>query len=218
MNTDNPPIICAAYHDELLRLACGDITEPSDALKTHLEACPACRDSGAASRELVQGLQAALEPEALPDELVARIQARLDAAATPTRTIWTGRLRLVCTVAAAAVLTALLVPWGLRTYSPATTGTEATTISLSADDASTIVAAITLLNWDSPEYSVEALEEKIEDIAQTVERDSRARMLLPWGREDDWDVPADDAGRTGLPSPAICAAPRWSDSVFPAAT
>ena len=218
MSAEDREIICVEHRDELLRLTCGDITEPSAALQAHLEACPACHDSAAASRELVRSLQAALKPEPLPDELVARIRAQLDSKSAPARTSWTVPLRMAGMVAVAAVLAALIVPWGVRSSSPPTTGGGATGVSLSEDDASTIVAAVALLRWDSPEYSVEALEEKIADIAQTVERDTGAKTLLPWGRDDDWDVPVDDAGRTGLRSPSICAAPHWSDSVCPAAT
>jgi hypothetical protein len=216
MSTDHPPTNCTAYQDELLRLTCGDIAEPSDSLRAHLEACPACRESAVAARELIRSLEAALAPEPLSDELVARIHARFDTAAAPTRMVWTMKFRVACTVAAAAAVTALLVPWGLRTHSPATTGTEIAEIKLSAEDATTIVAAFTRLDWDSPEYSVEALQEKIEDITQTVERDKGAQTLLPWGRDDDWDVPVNDTGRTELRSPSICAVPERSGGVGPA--
>lgn len=217
MNAEDLESPCVEYRDELLRLTCGDIAAPSDALRAHLDACRTCRESVAAGRELVRSLQVALKPRPLPDDLVARIHTRLDMAPTPIRTIWTPKVRVACTVAAAAALTAVLVPWSLRTHSPATTGPKPAEISLSAEDASTIVAAVTFLDWDCLEYSVEALEEQIDDIANTVEGGTGATTLLPWGRDDDWDVPAEDAGRAGLRSPPVCAAPRWADSVCPAA-
>lgn len=213
MSTDNLETICLEYRDELLRLACGDVAEPSATLAAHLAECAACRDALADSSALAVSLRAALEPEPLPDRLLARIQARLDAGPIRERPAWTVSLRVAYTVAAAGLLAAVIVPWALRPAAPRTAGTATTGISLSEDDTSAIAAAIGVLRWDSTEYRVEALQKKVDGVAQTLEQGAKARTMLPWSRDDDWDVPAADAGQSALPTPALCAAANGAGSI-----
>ena len=178
---------CETVQGDLVRLVCGDVAEPSAALAAHLKACPSCRAALAESRELVNALQDALAPGPLSDRLVADIQARLaarGAARSPVRVI---ALLVPCAVAACLAL-ALLIPWRLAP-SPETTGPESVAVATASADEP----------WDSPsQSSVDAFVKDLEQAAGALEKQRAANSVLPWGPEDDWDVPTDHKGASRI--------------------
>ncbi len=184
MSTKQPNNACDSLGHELVRLMCADAAEPAPELRAHLAECAACRELLASSRDLVGALRVALKPEPLPSRLATRIKAELDERTSPGRSTWLVRLSLVGTAAAACLLAALLGP--SATIPP----TAPMVMELSSADAVAIVDAYAALQWEGTvAYSVEALSERIEDVSQTLTPGAEARSGLPWGPEDDWDVP-----------------------------
>ncbi len=195
---------CDDVRDELLRLTCGETGDPSAALSFHLENCTTCREVLDGSREMVDALRMALQPEPLPERLEADIRTRLDGQTVERHAAWPLRLCAIGTAAAACLLIGLVI------HNNATRQAEPSPASvpqfeLSGDDAAAIVAACSLLGWDSPvEYSTGVLSERVEDMTRTVTRDPAGRTILPWGPEEDWDLPAGDRGSSAIRSPALC--------------
>jgi hypothetical protein len=178
---------CETVQGDLVRLVCGDVAEPSAALAAHLQACATCRATLAASRDLVDALQDALAPGPLSDRLVADIQARLAtraAARSPARVI----ALLVPCAAAACLALALLIPWRLAPSSE-TTGPGSLAVAAANGDEP----------WDSPsQSSVDAFVKDLEKAAGALEKQRAANSVLPWGPEDDWDVPTDHKGASRI--------------------
>lgn len=179
---------CQAVRDELTRLVCGDVAEPSPALRSHLADCAACREHLGESRELVGALRAALRPELLPERLRTYVDARLDAQTVARPVMWPFPLRLACAAAAAGLLAAILMPWSGRGPAPGLGGRQTPAIVLSEKDTRVIGAvwaAWEFLGWESAaEYAVVYLSARIEDVTRTMERDpgANAVALGPGGR------------------------------------
>jgi hypothetical protein len=172
------------FRDEALRLACGDQSEPSPELAEHLARHPAECERLEEDRAVIETVRAAIAPEPLPGRLVARIDRELDAVRVPRRPAWVRPLRLCSAAAAACFLAALMSPFekAVRTQEP--------DFALDRSEAATIAAAFGAILWESPaEESVAYLSDRVKDVARCVERDPEAESSLPWGPEDDWDVP-----------------------------
>lgn len=200
MNAEQQQNACGRHQMELVRVMWEQGAEPSAALRAHLASCPLCREELDAARELAAPLRAALRPEALREGLEAEIRARVVARSTNQGLPWA--LRVGTAAVAAALLLAVLVPHSRPTRSTAE-------VTLSADDAAVIASTYTLLNWESPlEDSVEYLSTRIKDATQRVERQSGAPSTLPWGPEDDWDLPVGDEETSRIRAgQRLCAAP-----------
>jgi predicted anti-sigma-YlaC factor YlaD len=190
---------CARHRDELLRMMCDEAAEPSAALQTHLVLCDACRTALAASGELAAALRHALRPEPLSDDALPNFRRRLMAESFRARLIRPGLLAVACTAVAAGLLAALMLPWPGRPSAARMSNSSAQdTISLSDDDAATIMAAFACVGWEGPtETSVGLLAEQVSDMAQAVGRETGAKTGLPWGPDDDWDLPANGSGAVG---------------------
>jgi anti-sigma factor RsiW len=194
MNTESHGQDCAAHAGEMAHLTCDPDAGPSADLREHLELCSACTDRLESAQDLMQALTVALAPEPLPGELTRRIRRELDDSRTPPRFFWLSPGRIGAAAAAAIVLAALLLPRGGSGPSGAGSG-DAQTVKLSARDAAEIVHALALVPWEGTlDYSVGVLEEGVGDMADTIEGRSEARRYIPWGPEDDWDMP--EAGET----------------------
>lgn len=211
MNFEQTRGECDGYRDELLRVACRDLATPSETLQAHLAACPTCCATLESSRSLVGALQLALEPEPLPEGLQAEIWARLDAPIRRIQSVPAWMRTGVATAAVAAcVLLAILFPRGFQpgiwTSAPDQTGE----IALSKEDMAAIAEAYAVLRWDDPaDHVLQVLATRTEDVAEAVEGTSDSRSGLPWGPQDDWDVPATKVESSILEAvPAVCAAGR----------
>jgi predicted anti-sigma-YlaC factor YlaD len=198
MNSDQKHTICDTYRDDLLRVACGDAPQPPAELAAHLRLCAACRDELQTAQELLANLRTALEPETLSPAVAEQICARLEIAAARSRRRIPGWLRVGCTAAAAAVLTAVL--WPHKFTPPRTLESPAVVVELTPQEASDLLAAYSLLGWDSlTDESIQELGSRVQSITQRVERQSTAAEALPWRAEDDWDLPAGPTGTSAGP-------------------
>jgi len=198
---------CVGQRDELTRLMC-EAAEPSRALRAHLAACGACRETLAANRKLADALRTALQPEPLPAALAARIRGAMDKRAckaeaceaelrtTGART-WVWPWRIATGAAAAALAAAVLVP-ALLPKAPQTGGRRAGDVALTGDEAAVAATCWGLTAWDGPmEDAVQYIAGRVNDVTRTVARDPAGERLLPWGAEDDWDVPKEGGGAFG---------------------
>lgn len=192
MSIEQPEVPCGAFEAELSRAMC-DPAETSAALRSHLEACAACRAALASGRELVGKLRGALRPEARSDSLTLCIRARLDSQTRTPPHLRLQPLRLVGAAAAACLLATSLGPWGASWHTVTRSGDSWAEAGLTREDAAAITAAVAFSRWNGAvEYGLQELAERVADLAQSVEAHSGAGSGLPWGREDDWDTPADD--------------------------
>ncbi len=200
---------CDAFADELLRLCCGDDEHPSPALTEHLDACPRCQAAFDQTADLVGTVRELVEPEPLTAETTQRIRAAFDPRVTHRATYRLWSLRLAGMAVAACLLFALAWP-GTSTDTARVTASTNGGIALSADDAAVIVAAYSQFAWEGPtEYSVELLEEQVDDVTQQVQRRAKAESYLPWDSDDDWDLPAsNETDTSAAPSPAVAVAAR----------
>jgi len=193
---------CAAVRRELLRYEGPlDVSLPR-ALRAHLDACTGCRAEWVEQRELLAALRAALAPEPLPKSTVRQIETRL--LQRHVRRYRPALLRAAGVAVAAGIVGVLLLP--SRTDQPSQPVEKpAAGVTITADDAAAIAAAVGVLTWDSPvDYSLNGLAERVQDTAQQLGRERGSTTLLPWSAEDDWDMP----GGTGESSqgPAL----RWT--------
>ncbi len=176
---------CGRFRDDLLLLACGDV-EPSACSHEwleHLAACPECRVALLETRETVAILATALKPEPLCADLQSAILSpivRTTGVARPARLT---PLHGIGFAAAAGLILALMLPvndgW-----------TRAAPLRLSADDERELVAAYAVLQWDTPvDFAIERVSEIIDEVYGSIEHDSNAASILPWGPDDEWDAP-----------------------------
>jgi hypothetical protein len=206
MNCERQPDICDRHRAELLRLMY-DGAQPSAELQSHLAACGLCRQTLESWRKLTGPLRAALEPEPLPGELARCICDRLDARPVARRGARLVPLSVAWAAAAACLVAAILIGWPGRNRPPANIEPGEERIELSEADAALIVAACTRWGWDSPaDYLVEAVAEQVEQVARAMQRQEDAGGLLPWGPEDDWDLPAANLDASSRrPTGRLCA-------------
>jgi anti-sigma factor RsiW len=184
-----------------------DDAQPSADLQSHLADCGTCRRMLETWPELAGSLRAALEPETLTDELARSIRERLDAQTVARRPAWLVPLSVACTAAAACLVVAILVGWPGRNRPVANTQPGEERIELSDADTALIVAACMRWGWDSPaDYLVDVVAEQVEHVARGMQQQEDAGGLLPWGPEDDWDLPPANSGASGRrPTGRLCA-------------
>ncbi len=173
-----------------------DAGEMSPALRAHLATCATCRAALDAAQRISGALREALHPEPLSEQAAQTLRRRL---ATQSSQRWLSRPhlhRLVGTAVAAGLVAALLVPWWWhRSASPAPKSSASGEIALSSEDAATILAAFTCVGWEgTTEASVSLLADQVSGVARAVQREAGVETYLPWSRENDWDLPADEGG------------------------
>lgn len=190
MNTEQPGAACHGWEPELVRLACGELTEPSAALCAHLAVCADCRARVESDPPLVAELRTALAAEPLPSDFVARVHRRLLVREPAARFAGSAVFRLVATAAAAGLFVAFLWP-GAGTSRDPTPAVVPETTRITDADAATIVAAWVLSGGDPwLDEPVDAVTSRINEVSRALERRAGARCPLPWAPEDDWDLPA----------------------------
>ena len=149
-----------------------------------------------ANDALLTSLRDALRPEPLRPAFANRIRADWERRAMPA-----GRLRLpafhiVGLAAAACLMVALLLP-STRTRQPVAP------VALSSDEAAAIVAAYGVLAWEGPmDGSLDVIGASLDEIERALGPGSESRNLLPWGNEDNWDIPPaaeDGASQSWMP-------------------
>lgn len=201
MNSDSRNSTCDDRRDELVRLACDSTAVPSPELREHLANCPRCRRKLAADRQLLGDFGAALQPEPLSDELAARIAERLAAQTGVMRGRWFSALPVVGAAAAACLLIAFLVSRGTQ---PSMEDSRVR-LGLTQSDETAIAEAYALLLWESADFSVDSLAERVEQAVQAVGRAPGRNAVLPWSADDDWDVPEASTESSGLNAvPEVC--------------
>lgn len=195
MSSDPARQHCAVYQDELLRLTCGHTAALSPELEAHLASCPTCREELDTNLHMHAELAEALAPEPLPTNFTQRIRREIDQinhSRTPRHlSLW----RWVNAAAAACLLATLVWPvnWQnkLTANNPAPQEQQ---IALTDEDAAVIVAAFTTLNWESTvEETVDHLATRVDDVSRRLQREASEDSILPWGPDDDWDLPSTDA-------------------------
>ncbi len=140
-----------------------------------------------ANDELLPALRAALRPEPLPPALVSRIRAAWYGRSAPIRRLSLRPFHLLGTAAAAAVLIAVLLQTGRVDRASESVGA----VALSSDETAAIVTAIGTIAWEgSAEYLLDVVDASLDDVERTLQRKANSATLLPWGRDDDWDLPA----------------------------
>lgn len=190
MSTEQPGAACHGWEPELVRLACGETTEPSPALRAHLAVCGACRAYVASVPRLMAELRTALAAEPLPSDFVAQVQRRLLVREPAARFTGSTVFRLVAAAAAAGLFVAFLRP-GAGTSRDPTPAVVPETTRITDADAATIVAVWVLSGCDPwLDEPVDAVTNRINEVSRALERRAGARGPLPWAPEDDWDVPA----------------------------
>ena len=111
----------------------------------------------------------------------------------PTRAVRPPRLTPLHAIGfavAAGLILAMLLPLN-------ETWTRDLSIELTADDERELIAAYAVLQWNTPlDFAIERVSETIDDVYGSIERDSNAASVLPWGPDDEWDAP------TGQESPS----------------
>ena len=187
--------------DALLQWACGD-RALSPTLQDRLTGDATLRTEFEETRELVQELRTALQPEALPEEFRQRISADLDKQVSARPPLVFHPFRVAGLAAAAAVVLALLGPWSWSPFAHRS-------MSLSDDETEEIVAVCRMLDWngnqDSLDDSLSRISAGIEKIEQRVERESGVQTYIPWSVDDDWDTaPEDRKSWAPRSSPPIC--------------
>lgn len=159
-------------------------------------------ENGSEFRELLRDLRSALQPTPLPETLTTRIRSDWDARRRSSAWRWTPTLNFIGLAAAACLTLAVLSPTSVE---PVTGGNN---LDLSPDDAAEIVAAYDVLSWDnSTSYSLNAVGASLDRVQKNLNREPDGGGL-PWGADDDWDVPAasDNGSSRGCDAPdAWCA-------------
>lgn len=190
MNSEQLGAACHTWEPELVRLACGETTEPSPALHTHLAICRECRAYVESAPQLVTKLRTALVAEPLPSNFLAQVHRRLLVPEPAARFAGGTVFRLVAAAAAAGLFAAFLWP-GAGTSRDPTPAAVPETTRLTDADAATIVAVWVLSGCDPwLDEPVDAVTSRINEVTRALERRAGARCPLPWAPEDDWDVPA----------------------------
>jgi len=155
---------------------------------------------------VLASLRAALRPEPLPPALSGRIRADLDRRCGPARRSGLPVVHMLWLAAAACLVAAVLLP--PRTAPRA--AELAALPSLTSGEAAEIVAAYAVLAWDSPvDYTLEAVDASLDSVERALRREPGSTTLLPWGPDDDWDVPlTTDDGSSQSGARHGCFAPR----------
>ena len=193
---------CGAFRDDLLLLACGDVelSNCSPDLLEHLAACSSCRAALQETRETVAILADALKAEPLSADLQSAILGPIVRSALVAGPARFAPLHAVGFAAAAGLILALMLPFN-------NSGTRDAAMRFSADDERELVAAYATLQWNTPvDFAIERVSEAIDDVYGSLERDSDAASVLPWGPDDEWDAP------TGQESPSSRGRPRSPDA------
>ncbi len=172
---------CDEWRGAVERLCADDTAEPSAALAAHLERCPACRAEVDESRALAAELRAALRPPPLDAAVIERVVARA-ASGRCGRGVF---LRLGRWGACAAAAAALAV--ALRPATGPGSGAEAEALTREAVEA--IAATVAAGQWDASGAGAEALAELATNVVETLTATQAGKRGLPWGVEDDWDLP-----------------------------
>lgn len=189
MNIEQPGPECVGWRPELVRLACGEKTELSPALRMHLAVCEDCRAHAESAPQLVADLRTALAAEPLPNDFLAQVHRRLLFREPAARCAGSTVFRLVAAAAAAGLFVAFLWP-GVGTARDPTPAVVRGTSRIADADAATIVAVWVLSGCDPwLDEPVDALTSRINEVSRTLERRAGARCSLPWAPEDDWDLP-----------------------------
>jgi len=141
---------------------------------------------------LLASLRQALRPEPLPPALADRIRTDWQSRSAPGHRLRLGPLHLLGTAAAAALMIAVLLQAGPGER----TSESAGAVVLSLDEAAAIVAAFGTIAWESPaDYSLNVVNASLDDIEGALRGETDSATLLPWGSDDDWDIPgATDEG------------------------
>jgi hypothetical protein len=199
MSVEYPSEDCAAYRDALVRLVCADASGSTAALRSHLASCAVCREELETGQELAGTLRDVLRPESLSEGFVQCLRQRLDAESLRARPCRRVRLGVALGAVAAGLAAALVVPpWLRQATLPTPHSSMPSGLSLSREDAAAILQTFTDLGWEGPtETSLGLLADRVEDLSQTLGSESKTQTALPWGRENDWDVPADGGGADG---------------------
>jgi len=153
--------------------------------------------------ELVAALGAALRPTPLPPAVVRRIQTDFDHRCRGARRSRLPALRVASLATAAGIIVALLAPqppmWSADRLAP---------VALTSNEAAQIVAAFSTLNWDSPAASaLDLVDDSLDELGRVLRREDDGATLLPWGSEDDWDLPVaveEDSSRGSAPIGSWC--------------
>jgi hypothetical protein len=141
--------------------------------------------------ERLAPLRSVLRPEPLPATLRQRILAEFDGRGLAPRRRGLPPVHLAWLAAAACLLVAFVLPRRTDVES----ARSLMSAPLSPNEAAEIVAAYRVLSWDSSaDYTLEAVDLSLRSIERTLRREANGTSVLPWGRDDDWDVaPRDDA-------------------------
>ncbi len=153
-----------------------------------------------------------LRPEPLPAALRDRIRADFDRRCAASRPLRVKTNRLVAVALAASVMLVLMLPMNRAER----TLPRSATLSLTSDEAAVIVAAYGVLSWDSPaEYTLDVLDDTLDNLERSLRREDGSTSGLPWGPQDDWDVPptTDEGSSLDRPNSTMnvsiaCALPR----------
>jgi len=170
-------------YEALVRAACDDLH--FDSPDSACLADPDTRRELTELRALVQELRRALRPQPVSPHLLARLSSMADQArVAKTRKLVAVSLMLA---AAAALVLAVFLPMqgGPK---------ERSEPGLSAAEASALVRAFAELDWAGHiDYGLEQVTRQIEKVEQDLGGQRQVRQLFPWGPEDEWDLPAEDA-------------------------
>ena len=139
--------------------------------------------------ETLNALRDVLRPEPLPASLVARIEQDWDARGGRTR-IRLAPWRTIGLAAAAALLIAVLYPAQFSSDG-------GSTMAITQEEARLIAAAwgtVEMADWDATTMSgttatIESVGESLVKIERQLTGERSDSRLLPWGRDDDWDMP-----------------------------
>ena len=138
-----------------------------------------------ADDELLASLQTALRPEPLPDALVDRIQQDWDRRGRSARTIKLPRSLWLGLAAAAGLTLALLIPTAQTTNPPAVAS-----VALSDADATAIVQALAVMEWDGAvEYTISLADASLDVLQETITADASRDEEFFLFAADDWDAP-----------------------------
>jgi hypothetical protein len=170
-------------YESLVRAACDDLH--SDSSNSSWLSDPDTRRELAELRTLVRELRQALRPQSVSPDLLARLSAVADEArVVKTRKLVAAGLALA---AAAVLLLAVFVP----TRGGSGRKVEA---GVSAAEASALVRAFAELDWAGHiDYGLEQVTREIQQVEQDLSGQRQVRQRFPWGPEDEWDLPTEDA-------------------------